>query len=124
MRPDEVRPLVAFHEALKLAGSVEVHAAKTDTVELKLVPWSGLAGRLVDEHGEPRTKVHIVYDERFDNPVVTDHQGRFRIDGLVPGKPAKVWVSPTTGYMSGTVARDLVLKPGEIRDLGDVREAQ
>jgi beta-lactamase regulating signal transducer with metallopeptidase domain len=122
--PDETRPLVAFHDGLKLAGSVDVQAKQEGVTELKLLPWGSLVGRLVDEDGAARAKVDIVYSERHDYPVATDSQGRFRVDALVPGKPAKIWVSPTAGYLSGTVAKALVLKPGEVKDLGDVREAQ
>jgi protocatechuate 3,4-dioxygenase beta subunit len=122
--PDEVRPLVAFHDRLKLAGSVDVRANKEGMTELKLVPWGTLIGRLVDEDGGARAKVDILYSERHDFPAVTDTQGRFRMEALVPGQPAKVWVSPMGGFLSGTIARALALKPGEIKDLGDVREAK
>jgi hypothetical protein len=122
--PDETRPLVAFHDDLKLAGSVDVQAKQEGVTELKLLPWGTLVGRLVDEDGEARAKVDIVYNERYDYHFATDGQGRFRIDGFVPGRPAKVWVSPMGGFLSGTIAKALVLKAGEIKDLGDVREAK
>jgi hypothetical protein len=122
--PDETRLLVAFHDGLKLAGSVDVQAKQEGVTELKLLPWGSLVGRLVDEDGAARAKVDIVYSERHDYPVATDSQGRFRVDALVPGKPAKIWVSPMGGYLSGTVATALVLKPGEVKALGDVREAK
>jgi beta-lactamase regulating signal transducer with metallopeptidase domain len=122
--PDEIRPLVAFHDQLKLAGSVDVRANDKGITELKLVPWGTLIGRLVDEDGGARAKVDILYSERHDYPAVTDTQGRFRVEALVPGQPAKVWVSPMGGFLSGTIASALALKAGEIKDLGDVREAK
>jgi beta-lactamase regulating signal transducer with metallopeptidase domain len=124
LRPDETRSLVVFHEILKLAGWIDVRADEESITEMKLEPWGTVIGRLVDEDGGARSKVDIIYSERHDYPVTTDAQGRFRIDGLVPGKPAKVWVSPTAGFLSGTIAKALVLKPGEVKDLGDVREAK
>jgi hypothetical protein len=124
LEPQEVRPLVAFHDGLKLAGSVDVRANEEAITELKLVPWGTLIGRLVDEDGGARAKVDILYSERHDYPAVTDARGGFRIDGLVPDEPAKVWVSPMGGFLSGTIAKAIVLKPGEIKDLGDVREAK
>jgi hypothetical protein len=122
--PDEIRPLVAFHDQLKLAGSVDVRANDKGITELKLVPWGTLIGRLVDEDGGARAKVDILYSERHEHPAVTDTQGRFRMEALVPGQPAKVWVSPMGGFLSGTIAKAIVLKPGEIKNLGDVREAK
>jgi beta-lactamase regulating signal transducer with metallopeptidase domain len=122
LRPDETRPLIAFHDGLKLAGAVDVHADHEGITELRLLPSATLVGRLVDEEGGPRAKVDILNGERHDNPAVTDSQGRFRVEALVPGKPARVWVSPMSGYLSGTIAKALVLKPGEIKDLGEVRE--
>ena len=76
------------------------------------------------ENPDGTAKVDIVYGERHDYPIATDSQGRFRVDALVPGRPAKVWVSPNSGFLSGTVATSLVLRPGEVKDLGNVREAK
>lgn len=124
LRPDEIRPLLAFHEERQLAGHVEIKANEQGIAELKLQPWATLLGRLVDEGGAARTGIFIEQFEREAKPVTTDSQGRFRIEGLVPAKAVDVWVSPTDGYVSGTVAKGLMMKPGEVKDLGDVREKQ
>ncbi len=124
LRPNERRRLVAFHEGRKLAGHVDVRGDADGIVELKLQPWGSITGRLVDDDGMPRQRVDLLNDERYDVPAQTDSQGRFRIEGLVPGKPAKIWVSLNAGYLSGTIATKLVLLPGEVKDLGDVREKE
>ena len=61
---------------------------------MKLQPWGTVIGRVVDETGKPRTDVEIfsttreqLDPERGDlelKPTV-NAEGRFRIDGLVPG---------------------------------------
>jgi beta-lactamase regulating signal transducer with metallopeptidase domain len=124
LRSDEIRPLLAYHDGSKLAGSVEVSGGDTGTVVLKLQSWASLVGRLVDADGGARASVHILDLDRPDRPVTTDSHGRFRLEGLVPGKPTTVWISQNSAFFSGTIARDLVLKPDETRNLGDVREKQ
>ena len=53
----------------------------------------------------------------------TDAEGRFRIEGLVPGQSytgnAVGQEAEKRGF--GVVIDRIVLKPGETRDLGDVR---
>ena len=115
---------MAFHEERKLAGYIEIKANEPGNAELKLQPWATLYGRLVDLAGTPRGGVDLVQFDREWKPVITDSQGRFRIDGLVPGKGVEVLVSPMSGTVSGTLAKGLVVKPGEVKDLGDVREIQ
>jgi len=124
LRPHGVREILAFHEESKLAGHVEIQAHEPGIAEIKLQPWATVHGRLVDGNGEARTGIVIEQIDREAKPVTTDSQGRFRVDGLVPGKGVDLWVSPNAGYFSGTVAKGLVTKPGEIKDLGDVRERQ
>ena len=71
---------------------------------------------------EPRST--FIYDERHDYPVTTDSRVAFASTDLFRASRPRVWVSPIAGFLSGTIAKALVLKPGEVRDLGDVREKQ
>jgi hypothetical protein len=53
----------------------------------------------------------------------TDEQGRFRVEGLVPGQE---YTGNAVGEQAlkggfGVVIDRVVLKPGEARDLGDVQ---
>ena len=72
----------------------------------------------------------IDWQETHDDPargilptVKTDAEGRFRIEGLVPGQSytgnAVGEEAEKRGF--GVVIDRVVLKPGETRDLGDVR---
>ena len=99
LRPGRPRYIQARDEKNKLAGAVLVTGEEKGPVELKLQPWGTLAGRLLDEGGEPRAGVPVSFvrstsaDENVRakvglSPVpdvTTDKDGRFRIDGLVPG---------------------------------------
>ncbi len=122
LRRGETRRMHARLDDRRLAGWVEFLADGQDTVELKLQPWATVEGRLVDDHGDPRSNVDLVVDPGYERNTVTDSHGRFRMDGLVPGLPIKIWASPMGGFLSGRIDRSQVLKPGEINDLGDVKE--
>ena len=50
----------------------------------------------------------------------TDKEGRFKIDGLVPGMNYNV-VSVSASEIRGYVVRLVSVKSGETKDLGDVR---
>ena len=95
---------------------------------MKLQPWGTVVGRVVDEEGKPRTDVEIFSTirerpdpERGDlgsKPTV-DAQGRFRIEGLVPGvKYDAFGQSPSKAF--GPVLKGVQVGSGEVKDLGDV----
>jgi hypothetical protein len=59
---------------------------------------------------------------------VTDEEGRFHIDGLIPGLKYNLAVIDPTGARrleevkcQGLVFANLVLKPGDKKDLGEVK---
>ena len=57
--------------------------------------------------------------------VTADAQGRFRIEAFVPGVETEVTIQtanrPGVQLDGGNALRKLALKPGEVRDLGDVK---
>ena len=53
-----------------------------------------------------------------------DREGRFRIEGLVPGKSYDLSLMTRQRIQIGSLARGVKLGPGEIRDLGDVTPRQ
>jgi beta-lactamase regulating signal transducer with metallopeptidase domain/protocatechuate 3,4-dioxygenase beta subunit len=122
LRPKEIRVVEACHDGLKLAGLVEVHADNKEIAVLKLQPWGTVIGTLVDQDGQPRANVDLALDKRVENLVATDSKGRFRLEGLVPNRSTEIWVFPKPAFVSGTLGKPVVLAPGEIRDLGEVRE--
>jgi RNA polymerase sigma factor (sigma-70 family) len=124
MRRGEMRRVHALLEERQLAGWVEVRADGQGTVELKLLPWATAVGRLVDGDGEPRAHIDLHARPGYDHPFQTDSHGRFHMEGLVPGLPMEVWVSPMGGFLSGKIAKGQVLAAGEIKDLGDVKEGR
>jgi hypothetical protein len=56
--------------------------------------------------------------------VLLGEDGRFRIEGLVPGRRYTSRVVRRPGSAVGMLAADLAVAPGETRDLGDVSPAE
>ena len=109
----------AVHEGRKLAGTVTVNADKDVTAELKLQPMAGVIGRVLDEDGQPRANLHVSLLQSQRKSGVTDSHGRFRVDGLTPGSPMIAVISRDQRFLARI--ESLTLKPGEVRDLGDVK---
>jgi beta-lactamase regulating signal transducer with metallopeptidase domain len=122
VRRGEKRRVFARLEERRLAGWIEIFAGVRDVATLKLQPWATVVGRLVDDDGTAREHVDLVPGLFFDKTSATDSLGRFRIEGLVPGTPHDLWFSPKTRYLSGKFAKGLTLAPGEVKDMGDVKE--
>jgi RNA polymerase sigma factor (sigma-70 family) len=104
LAPPEPRVLVAWHDGRKLAGTATVRGDEAAPVKLSLRPAGAVTGRVVAADGRPLAGARVHYSYRDDKGreielfnagqdlpvVVTDKDGRFRIDGLVPGLGAKV----------------------------------
>jgi protocatechuate 3,4-dioxygenase beta subunit len=117
--PDRSEVLQVIHAEKKLAGWVEVRGDAKDRVRIRLQPWGAVTGRLVKPDGEPMAKAMISALLRSGQ---TDKDGKFRIDGLVPGMKFGLGVtrdSYTLEIIGGHV-KDLMTRPGETKDLGDV----
>ena len=97
-------------------------------------PWGTATGRLVDAAGKPLPR----HELRGRNPpkgranaltlsgaVRTDDEGKFRLDGLVPGREYYLMASkylPQVGEFIGVgyLADAVTVRPGETKDLSDV----
>jgi hypothetical protein len=123
------RQLIFLHEGKQLAGSVVVQRDEEKPLAVKLQPWGTVSGRLVDGDGRARRALDgLFFSGKVDDLTLgshptrsfsTDQDGRFRIEGLVPG--LKYNLSVVNGnVLTGTVFEDLTTKPGESKDLGDV----
>jgi hypothetical protein len=139
----------ANHEK-KLAGSLVVRGDEKATVNAKLQPWASVKGRLLDKDGQPIKNTSLWFTElppvrpggyrsvEVGLHVVarlghqpspdprTDADGRFEVTGLIPGlKYNLAWAE--FGFCfdkhkwKGLVFSNLVLRPGETKDLGDVQ---
>ena len=122
------------HDARKLVGTLDLKGADDPVPPaIRLGPWGGASGRVVDEDGRPRRGAFILHTKAMWPPHATGHaqaepqkyrfgpDGRFRVDGLIPGEPYFMDIDWETPGPKGRLLGDLVVKPGEDRDLGDLK---
>lgn len=127
------RTLLFRHLGKGLAGSREIKGDDSGTVAVRLGPAASVRGRLLNDDGRPwrHTELPVRFTlreqpgwvfEHGDEKVQTDAEGRFRIDGLVPGLKYSATVLQAGGQQvyPREVFAGLTLTSGQTRDLGDV----
>ena len=121
---DENRPLLFRHETRRLVGIADVTANTPQPIQVTLQPWGEVSGRLIDKDGQPLANLEIGTVGRENELKVlgalprrraTDDQGRFHIEALVPGLTYDIRPSERP-----EPKLRIVLKSGEILDVGDV----
>jgi RNA polymerase sigma factor (sigma-70 family) len=139
IEPEKPRLLVFFHPARKLAGAVTLKGDEKAPVIVKLGQAGAIVGRLLDANGKPLASV--VVDPRYRQrttseihnvvhhakQIVTDANGAFALDDLVPEQ--KFELSFRHGkqkFERATKPADAAIqvKSGERRDLGAIKLQQ
>jgi RNA polymerase sigma factor (sigma-70 family) len=130
---DRPRRLVFRHDGRKLAGTAVVAGGSKEPLEFKLEPWATLTGRLVDADGKPIARASIyapigrgkdarAVDRVLSGTVYTDADGRFKLDGLIPGVAYELsYREMRPKGRGGPVTNAASLKPGEVRELGELK---
>ncbi|HEV3260032.1 MAG TPA: hypothetical protein VG013_24400 [Gemmataceae bacterium] len=145
LSPGRPRTLVFWHEEKKLAKAVLVRGNEPGPLTVRLEPLGAVTGLLRDAEGRPEVsaKVEARYSSRQDGTLpgelslgspgflgifkpalplpraTTGKDGRFRLQGLVPGMQYEVFAQ--TGKKTSRLARGFSVAGGECKDLGETR---
>lgn len=125
----EGRTLLFRHTGKGLAGLREIKGGESGTIVVRLQPAASVRGRLRNDNGRPwrHTEMPVRFTlaeqpgwvfEHAPDKVRTDAEGRFRIDGLIPGMKYHAMVMQ--GQYPRELFTDLALESGQAKDLGDV----
>jgi protocatechuate 3,4-dioxygenase beta subunit len=134
--PAHPRTLEFLHRERKLVGSVTVRGDEKEPPAVTLQPWGVLTGRVLDPEGRPAAgaTIYAAYRGRRAGTLLlrgqsptarrfeTDADGRFRIEGLIPGEVVELrFRKPYMRSAADQRVGELTLSPGETKDLGEVR---
>jgi hypothetical protein len=130
--PDRDQSITFVQADRKLVGFLKARGDADTPLTVRLVPWGSVTGRLIGPDGQPmrlafgREGPVVRNDDpegsRF-NTTTGEGGGRFRIDGLVPGQSYtsdRIYFGIAQARFAD-VFEKLILRPGEVRDVGDIR---
>lgn len=126
LHPKIERELTIEAREQKLGAYRVIHGDEEGPITLRLQPCGAVSGRLLDEDGEPLANTALgVGQVRVMPPefsATTNQDGKFRLDGLVPGMPYGITLrrQGQMGQGMRQLATDVVVAPGKTQDLGDL----
>jgi protocatechuate 3,4-dioxygenase beta subunit len=131
VNPRAKRPLVFHHEGKKLGFYLkDLRDLPPGPITVKLRPCGSASGRVVDQDRQPVVGLRLQLEGRGlrvvggggggYQQVTTDKQGRFRLDGLVPGMDYMVSDCSERPAFPRVFA-GVVVESGKHRDLGDLK---
>ncbi len=132
--PNKPRLLQVVHEGKKLAGFLRLRGDEKGTLQVRLERCGTLTGRLVTPDGKPMARASVycyasekhhngLYYESLQPFVQPEKSGRFSIERLAPGLKYELIVvkRPFELEIVGGRPKELTIKSGETKDLGDVK---
>jgi RNA polymerase sigma factor (sigma-70 family) len=122
LNPRRMRALLFYSERKQLGRYLELRGRQKEPLVVKLEPCGSATGRLLDADGQPLANTVVqCYRSLMLGPGAprtrTGADGRFRVDGLVPGQPYEVRSATIPGLVS-PYFNTFQVKSGEVKDLG------
>jgi RNA polymerase sigma factor (sigma-70 family) len=136
-------PVLFYHKDKKLGYFLkDLRDEKADPLTIKLQPCGSVSGRILDTDGEPAAGLHAMLERIYyfgrgkdrnrgrhgdgaaeggSQRVLTAKDGRFRVEGLIPGQEYRVanHSARRPGFLDLYVP--VIVKPGEHKDMGDLK---
>jgi len=119
LNSDRTTEIIFFEHQRKLIGELLVKGDTDAPITVQLKPWATISGRVVDDRGEPISKASLLLDGKSPKGCETDDQGLFRMERMIPDQSYDATIYRHF-YFQGIAFDKLVLKPGELRELGDI----
>jgi hypothetical protein len=143
--PKRPRSLFFMHPGKKLAKLHPVPSKAVSPLTVQLEPLGGVTGRVLDAGGNPRaglkvTVMHsyqkedyqglpleLIYDypswtKLIDGEATTGADGRFHVDGLVPGLKYFLNVKDGQEILAAYTKENLMVESGKAKDLSDLKD--
>jgi RNA polymerase sigma factor (sigma-70 family) len=130
LEPGQGRTLFLQHEGRNLVGRYEIKGDEHGPIAVTLQPAASVTGKVVDDNGRPlgHGAIMLTFRREKGGPlethwrdVRTDAEGKFRIDGLLPGMIYSATVQPPNSAYRRSIFEALTLKAGESKDVGTVK---
>ncbi len=128
------RTTILRHKERRLATAIRVDVGDKGPLQVRLEPTAALTGRLLDKAGRPLEGIELALCRLINEPTrslqqefipnersTTHADGRFRLEGLVPGLRQKVEIIGDKISSESYVLKEWTPKPGETKDLGEIR---
>jgi RNA polymerase sigma factor (sigma-70 family) len=143
--PKKARRVAFIHPERKLARLLAVRPDEPGPLTVRLEAMGALAGRVVDAGGKPLAGLKVSarisfasssykdlpadlrvnsqsWSRVIDREATTDEDGKFRVEGLVPGLMYQLTVTREAEVLAGCTRDDLAVESGKARDLGELKD--
>ena len=119
LSPGKGRTISVRHNDKRLIGQIILKGDENGPVSVTLGPWGTIVGRLVDSDGQAISEAELYPLYLPGGYAKADKNGRFRVEGLMPGQRFGFRIAKGS-QLGPEVTQDLILRPGETKDLGDL----
>jgi hypothetical protein len=120
LNPKRSREMLFFHNEKGLGYHAEIRGDTKGPLTIKLQPLGSASGRIVDKAGQPLAGLALA-PYTLGSPygqVKTDKDGRFKVEGLVPGATYRLY--PIESTKRRAIRQTFVVEPAKDKDLGDI----
>jgi hypothetical protein len=128
VNPKQTRELLFFHQDKGLGAHLVIRGDEQGPIAIKLQAFGTAVGRVVDQDGQQVAGLVLNMNRsRLNGPggvqIKTDQNGRFRVDGLVPGQKYDLLLRAGQGFRRIGAAANIIVESGKEKDLGTIKIA-